>query len=144
MEPAGEYVVVELGGQVIAETDDALRVLETSHPPAYYLPRAAFVEGAVVASAGARQTFCEFKGYASYGDVHGGAGRVERAAAWWYDEPTAGFEALRDHVAIYPGRMDVCRVDGEVVEAQEGDFYGGWITSRVAGPFKGGPGTRGW
>ena len=129
---------------MIAETDDALRVLETSHPPAYYLPRAAFVEGSVRPSADARSTFCEFKGFATYGDVHGGHGRIERAAAWWYDEPTPAFEAIRDHIALYPGRMDACRVDGELVVAQEGDFYGGWITSRVAGPFKGGPGTGGW
>jgi uncharacterized protein (DUF427 family) len=137
-------VVVELGGRIVAETVAALRVLETSHPPTYYLPRAAFADGALRPSAGARTTFCEFKGVARYGDVHGGNDRVERAAAWWYDDPTPGFEALRDHIALYPGRMDACQVDGELVTAQEGDFYGGWITSRVAGPFKGGPGTRGW
>ena len=143
IEPAGEHVTVELGGVVICETDEALRVLETSHPPAYYLPRSSFVEGALTPTPSRRQTFCEFKGHASYGDVHGG-GRTEAAAAWWYDDPRPGFEALRDHVALYPGRMDECLVDGEVVQPQEGGFYGGWITSRVAGPFKGPPGTRGW
>ena len=65
-------------------------------------------------------------------------------AAWHYPEPTAGFEALVAHVAFYPARMDRCTVDGEAVRAQEGDFYGGWITSAILGPFKGGPGTRGW
>ncbi len=64
--------------------------------------------------------------------------------AWWYDDPADGFEALQGHVALYPGRMDACTIDGEVVQAQEGDFYGGWITSRIRGPFKGGPGTRAW
>ena len=136
--------MVELGGTVICETTAALRVLETSHPPAYYLPLADFVEGAIRPSVGARQTFCEFKGHATYGDVHGGNGRAERAAAWWYEDPTPAFEAIRDHVALYPGRMDRCLVDGEEVQAQEGGFYGGWITSRVRGPFKGAPGTSGW
>ena len=136
--------MVELGGIVVAETTAALRVLETSHPPTYYLPRSAFADGALRPTSGGRHTYCEFKGVARYGDVHGGDGRVERAAAWWYDDPTPAFAALRDNVAVYPGRMDECRVDGEVVQAQEGDFYGGWITSRVQGPFKGAPGTGGW
>ena len=65
-------------------------------------------------------------------------------AAWWYPTPNHRFDALRDHLALYPGRVDQATVDGEVVEAQEGDFYGGWITSRVTGPFKGAPGTWGW
>ncbi len=137
-------MTIELGGVLIADTTAAFRVLETSHPPAYYLPAGAFVDGAIRPSPDARQTFCEFKGMASYGDVHGGNGRIERTAAWWYERPTPGSEALAGHIAIYPGRMGACFVDGERVAAQEGDFYGGWITSRVAGPFKGGPGTRGW
>ena len=129
--------MVELGGRVIAETRSALRVLETSHPPAYYLPRSAFAEGALRPSIAGGRTVCEWKGVASYGDVHGGGGRVERSAAWWYEEPVPAFEAIRDHVAVYPGRMDACRVDGELVVPQGGGFYGGWITSRVRGPFKG-------
>jgi uncharacterized protein (DUF427 family) len=128
---AGEHVVVELGGVVIAETDDALRVLETTHPPSYYLPRSAFVEGALRPAEDARTTFCEWKGVARYGDVHGG-GTVARRAAWWYDRPTPGFEVLVDHVALYPGRMGACLVDGERVQAEAGDFYGGWITSRIS------------
>lgn len=144
VEPTSEHVVVRLGGVVVAETTAALRVLETSHPPVYYLPRAAFTPLAVTPAVDPRPTFCEFKGVASYGDVHGGGGVVARRAAWWYDDPAPGFEALRDHVALYPGRMDECTVDGEVVEAQPGGFYGGWITSRVRGPFKGGAGTHGW
>jgi uncharacterized protein (DUF427 family) len=137
----GERVVVELGGVVVADTRGALRVLETSHPPVYYLPRADIRDGALVPVTGT--SWCEFKGTATYLDVVGGDVRRPRAA-WEYPEPSAGYEALRDHVAFYPGRMDRCTVEGEVVRAQEGDFYGGWITARVTGPFKGGPGTRGW
>jgi uncharacterized protein (DUF427 family) len=88
-------------------------------------------------------TFCEFKGVASYADLVVGSESLSRAV-WWYPEPAAGFEALAHHVSLYPGRVDQCTVDGEVVIAQEGDFYGGWITSRVVGPFKGAPGTWGW
>ena len=142
VEPSGELVRVELGGVVVAESRRALRVLETSHPPTYYLPVADFVRGSLV-DAGPGTTWCEFKGTATYLDVVGGARRVPRAA-WTYPEPSPGFEVLRDHVALYPGRMDLVTVDGERVRPQEGGFYGGWITARVVGPFKGAAGTGGW
>lgn len=141
LEPTGELVEVELGGRTIARTTRALRVLETSHPPTYYLPVEDFEPGALRAVDGG--SFCEWKGQAAYFDVVSGD-RVAERAAWHYPEPTRRFEALRGHVAVYPGLMDRCLVDGEVVQAQPGGFYGGWITSRVVGPFKGEPGTMGW
>lgn len=141
VEPSDETVVVVLGGQEIVRTTSALRVLETSHPPTYYLPITDVLDGVLRPAAG--HTTCEFKGVASYWDLVVGD-RVAAAAAWSYPDPRPGFEALVDHLALYPGRMDRCTVDGEVVQAQEGDFYGGWITSRVSGPFKGAPGTLGW
>ena len=141
VEPAGEAVVVVLGGVEICRTTAALRVLETSHPPTYYLPRADFVHGALQPASGS--SYCEFKGSAAYLDVVGGE-VVAARAGWYYPEPSPGFEALRDHVALYAGRMDQVTVDGETVQPQPGGFYGGWITSRVVGPFKGGPGSRGW
>jgi uncharacterized protein (DUF427 family) len=141
VEPTSERVVVTLGGQVVADTTAALRVLETSHPPVYYLPRASFRTGALSPAPGA--SLCEFKGQAAYVDVSAG-GVTAAGAAWFYRKPWRGFEQLEDHVALYPGAMDACTVDGETVIAQEGDFYGGWITSRVVGPFKGAPGTLGW
>ncbi len=134
-------VRVILGGETVADTVRALRMLETSHPPTFYLPRADIAPGALVAAAGS--TFCEWKGAASYLDVVGG-GRVAARAAWWYPEPSPRYPALRGHVAVYPGAMDACFVGDERVRAQEGDFYGGWITAEVVGPFKGGAGTRGW
>lgn len=139
--PSTEHVVVELGGEMIVETWESVRILETSHPPTYYLPYAAFTRNALREGAGS--TFCEFKGWATYLDLAGGDG-VAVAAAWTYLQPSAGYESLLDHVAIHPGRVDRCTVDGEVVQAQDGGFYGGWITSRVSGPFKGAPGTLGW
>ncbi len=143
MEPTDEHVVVELGGGVVAETRRALRVLETSHPPVYYVPIEDVVDGALRPSA--RRTFCEFKGWAAYVDVVGADGRVAPDAGWTYPEPTPGFEVLAGTVAFYPGRMDRCLVDGEQVRAVQGDFYGGWVTSRVAGPFKGEvPGSAWW
>ena len=137
-------MLIELGGVRVAETTPdapALRVLETSHPPTYYLPRAAFAPGSLRPTEGT--SFCEWKGQAAYLDVLGG-GRVAARAAWCYPQPTPTFAALRDHVAVYPAAMDRCLVDGEVVRPQPGGFYGGWITSRVVGPFKGEPGTWGW
>lgn len=140
VEPTDEHVVVELGG-VIADTRRALRVLETSHPPVYYVPAGDVVPGVLEPAAG--RTFCEFKGVAVYWTAAAG-GRRSPEAAWSYPHPSPGYEALRGHVAFYPGRVDACSVDGERVEPQPGDFYGGWVTSRVKGPFKGGPGTTGW
>ena len=126
---------------MIAESSAALRVLETSHPPTIYLP-----PGDVSAehlTPVARSTWCEWKGSASYFDVEAGE-RVERAAAWCFRDPVPGYEPLRDHVSFYPGRMDACWLGDERVGSQEGDFYGGWITADIAGPFKGAPGTVGW
>ena len=141
VEPSGELVVVRLAGQVVAETRSALRVLETSHPPVYYLPADAFAAGALQPAPGS--SWCEYKGAASYVDVVAGDRRAAQAG-WTYPTPSPGFEGLRDHVAVYPGRVDEVTVDGEVVRPQAGAFYGGWITDRVVGPFKGGPGTNGW
>jgi len=134
---------VILGGAVIADSLQARRVLETSHPPVFYVPLSDVADGALSPSL-ARGTFCEFKGVASYLDARGGDGRVLEAVAWTYPDPSPGFEDLLGTVAFYPAPMDECTVGGEVVRAQPGDFYGGWITSEVTGPFKGGPGTRGW
>jgi uncharacterized protein (DUF427 family) len=141
VEPEARRLRIELGGVTIADSTRALRVLETSHPPTLYVPPEDVTAGAL--DPVARTSFCEFKGRAAYFDVRGGE-RVERAAAWGYPAPSPGFEALRDHVAFYPGRMDACWLGDERVQAQEGDFYGGWITADVLGPFKGGAGTAGW
>jgi len=141
VERVDRRVRIELGGVGILDTRDVLRVLETSHPPVYYVPIDAVAPGALVPAGGS--SVCEFKGVARYFDVHGGD-RVAPAAAWTYPEPWAGFAELAGRVAVYPGRMDRCLLDDEVVRPQPGGFYGGWITDEVVGPFKGGPGTGGW
>jgi uncharacterized protein (DUF427 family) len=141
VEPSPREVVVVLGGVEVCRTSRALRVLETSHPPTWYLPVADWLPGSLVPASGG--SFCEYKGDASYLDLHGGD-RVERQAGWTYPDPSPGFELLRGTVAIYPGRSDRCTVDGELVRPQEGGFYGGWVTDDVVGPFKGTPGTRYW
>jgi uncharacterized protein (DUF427 family) len=141
VEPSEEEIEILLGGQVIAQTRSSYRVLETSHPPSYYVPAAAFGEGVLRPAEGT--TYCEWKGQAAYYDLVTPA-RTAPRAAWTYPSPTADFEAIRDHLAVMPALVDACLVDGEIVRAQEGGFYGGWITSRVVGPFKGAHGTRGW
>jgi uncharacterized protein (DUF427 family) len=143
IEPSARRLRVMLGGALIAETSHSMRVLETSHPPVYYLPMDCIASGALATSSG-RGSFCEWKGQAVYYDVIGPGGRLVRRAAWGYPEPPRAFEELRDTVAFYPGAMDECTVDGEQVRAQPGDFYGGWITNEILGPFKGAPGTFGW
>lgn len=141
VEAVPERVRVTLGGVTLADTTDAVRVLETSHPPVYYVPRRDVAMEHLSAASGT--TFCEWKGRAHYFDVAAGGTTAERAA-WSYPAPTPRFEALRGHLAFYPSRMDACYVGDERVRAQAGDFYGGWITDRIVGPFKGGPGTVGW
>jgi uncharacterized protein (DUF427 family) len=141
VEATTERIRIRFGGETIIDTTDAVRVLETSHPPVYYLPRSAFPEGALEKAPGA--SFCEFKGAAKYVTLRGGAARAE-SAGWYYPDPSPGYELLADRVAVYPSAMDSCEVAGETVTSQAGDFYGGWITSRVVGPFKGEPGTMGW
>jgi uncharacterized protein (DUF427 family) len=142
VEPCTRRVRVVLGGATIVDSRSALRVLETSSPPTIYVPSRDFAPGSLAPS-GARRTVCEWKGLASYLDVHSG-GRVAREAAWTYRAPVAAYSELRDHVAVYPGRVDGCYLDDELVQPQPGDFYGGWITADIEGPFKGGPGTLGW
>ncbi len=136
-----ETVEVVLGGEVVARSNATYRVLETSHPPTYYLPRESFTEGVLVATEGT--SYCEWKGAAAYFDLVA-PGRTAPRAAWTYPQPTRGFEALVGHIAVMPGQVDRCVVDGETVLPQAGGFYGGWITSKVVGPFKGEPGTWGW
>ena len=141
MEDVDKKVKVVFGGVTLAYTTRAKRVLETSHPPVYYVPPEDIRMECLKPSAGT--SYCEWKGRTSYYDVVTDE-RREGRAAWYYPDPVPAYAALKDHVAFYPSRMDACWVDGEKAEAQEGDFYGGWITRDVVGPFKGAPGTRGW
>ncbi|HEV7624088.1 MAG TPA: DUF427 domain-containing protein [Amnibacterium sp.] len=140
VEATAERIRIELGGSTVVDTTDAVRVLETSHPPVYYVLRDA-VTAELTPAPGA--SFCEFKGTARYLTIAAGD-RLERGAAWYYPDPAPGYEALAGRVAVHPSRMDRCEVAGETVQPQQGGFYGGWITSRIVGPFKGGPGTLGW
>jgi uncharacterized protein (DUF427 family) len=132
---------VVLAGSDIAYSEAPWRVLETSHPPGIYIPRDAFGPG--VLTPNPKATVCEWKGVASYWDLHSGDRTVE-AGAWSYEAPTAAFEAIAGFVSVYPGLVDACYLAGEQIMAQAGDFYGGWITSEIVGPFKGSKGTRGW
>ncbi|MFC0386817.1 DUF427 domain-containing protein [Muricoccus vinaceus] len=141
LEPITKPIRIEFAGRIIAATEGALRVLETSHPPVYYLPRAAFT-GCTLEPAPGR-SFCEWKGEANYWSIWVG-NRVAERAAWSYPDPTPAFAAIRDHLAVYAGAMDRCLVDDEAVTPQPGGFYGGWITRDLKGPFKGEPGTMCW
>ncbi len=141
LEASDRRVRVIHAGATVADTTAAWRVLETSQPPAFYLPPDD-VDLDLVRPAGG-QSFCEWKGVASYFDVVAGGNVVEQAA-WTYRSPNPSFQAITDHVAFYPQRVDACFVGDEQVDPNDGDFYGGWVTSHVVGPFKGAPGTLGW
>ena len=140
-QPVTDRLRVVLGGIDVVTTHAGIRVLETSHPPVYYLPPDDFLAGTLKRAAG--RSFCEFKGEAVYWDIVAGSKTANRAG-WSYPSPVSTFAAIRDHVAIYASAMDECWVGDEQVAAQQGDFYGGWITAKIVGPFKGGEGTWGW
>ncbi len=139
--PSERPVRIEFAGAIIARTSRALRVLETASPPTVYVPLEDIERGCVKESE-SRGTLCEWKGSATYLDVVVGEERVH-AAGWHYPEPAAAYEQLRRHVCFYPGRV-AAYLGNERVRAQDGDFYGGWITEEIEGPFKGSPGTLGW
>ncbi|MGJ3254598.1 MAG: DUF427 domain-containing protein [Elainellaceae cyanobacterium] len=141
LEDSSRHIRVIFNGVTIADTHRAKRVLETSHPPVYYIPLDDINQDYLVSTP--RSTYCEWKGQAAYYTVTVGD-RQEQNAAWTYPDPTPAFASLKNHVAFYPSRMDACYVDDEQVQSQAGDFYGGWITSDIVGPFKGGMGTWGW
>jgi uncharacterized protein (DUF427 family) len=140
LEASQKTVRVMLGDQLIAESKAAYRVLETSHPPSWYIPKADIKMDFLTATK--KSSFCEWKGSASYWTVVAGGQKAENAA-WSYESPNRAFQAIQGYVAFYPSRFE-CYVDDERVTAQPGDFYGGWITKDIAGPFKGAAGTWGW
>ena len=141
LERTSKLVRVEFAGVVIAETRNALRLLETSHPPTYYIPKQDVKTEYLVLTT--QSTFCEFKGRATYWTIKVDESKSENAA-WSYPNPPKQYEALKTCFAFYASRVDACFVEGERVRAQKGDFYGGWITSDLIGPFKGERGTEGW
>ena len=141
LEETTRHIQIVVNEEIIVDSRRAKRVLETSHPPVYYIPPDEIRMEVLRPVAGS--SWCEWKGQASYYDVVVGD-RVIPRAAWYYLEPSPSYEGIRSYVAFYPSKMDQCTVNGEQVVAQDGDFYGGWITSDIVGPFKGGPGTRGW
>lgn len=140
-EPCAAHIRIEHRGVIVAETRNAICTYETSHPPSYYIPPQDIAPGLLRRASGS--SFCEWKGAASYWDVVIGDEVLQRVG-WSYASPTARFAILRNHIAFYAGPFDKCAVNGETVIPQPGAFYGGWITSGFAGPFKGGPGTMGW
>ena len=140
-EPCTDALRIVHRGVIVAATSRAVRTLETSHPPSYYFPRDDVDMALLHPATGG--SFCEWKGNARYFDVVVAGERIA-TAAWSYSDPTAGFISLRDHIAFYAAPFDACTVDGEPVTPQPGGFYGGWITTALAGPFKGIPGSRFW
>ena len=129
-------------GTVLADTYEGLRILETSHPPVYYIPAQSLPPGSLNRS-GRQQSRCEFKGLAQYWDLLWN-GAIVHAAAWSYEAPEIEYTPIVGHLAFYASKVDECWVGDERVVPQTGDFYGGWITSNLRGPFKGAPGTLGW
>lgn len=141
LEPSERHIQIIFNDVVIADTRRAQRVLETSHPPTYYIPPEDIRTEYLIVARGS--SVCEWKGVARYYTVRVGDHEVE-AAAWAYPAPTPAFAAIRNHLAFYAQKMDRCLVDGQAARPQPGGFYGGWVTDDVVGPFKGEPGTMWW
>ena len=141
LEDCPKHIQVVFNEIIIVDTHQAKRVLETSHPPSYYIPPSDIRMEYLIATP--KSSWCEWKGQAGYYTIRVGDKEAINAA-WYYPNPTSEFVSMKNYVAFYPGRMDACFVDGERVQPQPGDFYAGWITSDIVGPFKGGPGTWGW
>ncbi len=141
LEPVAERVRIEHEGRTLADSRAAWRVLETSHPPVYYLPPEDVSTSRLTPSR--NTSWCEFKGTARYWDVQSDLG-VLAEVAWSYPDPAPGYEPIAGHLALYAWAFDACWVGDERATPQPGGFYGGWITSRIVGPFKGEPGTTGW
>lgn len=139
-EPTSRRIQVRLGELIIADSNRAYRVLETSHPPVYYLPPADIRMELLEATA--RETYCEFKGRARYWTLRT-RDTVLANVAWSYPDPTSSFFTIRGYLAFYLEPLEGF-VDGEKAKPQPGRFYGGWITQGIVGPFKGGPGSSGW
>jgi uncharacterized protein (DUF427 family) len=141
LESTGQRIRVVFAGTTVADSLRALRLLETSHPPTYYIPPGDVRMDLLKSTH--RRSFCEYKGTATYFSLEVGV-RWSADCAWSYPAPVEAYEALRDHFAFYAGLVDECWVDEERARPQPGGFYGGWITSDLEGPFKGDPGTLGW
>ncbi len=141
VQPVPEQIRVVAGGLTIAQSTRALRVIETAGPPVYYVPPEDVRMDLMVPTP--HRSLCEFKGEARYWTV-AFPGRVIPNAAWSYSQPNPGYEAIRNHLAFYAWAVDEAWVGDELATPQSGRFYGGWVTSRIVGPFKGGPGSFGW
>ena len=141
LEPCSKEIEI-IFGSIIAKTNNSYRVLETSQPPTFYLPRSSFKEGVLIPIHW--KTLCEWKGEAEYFDIKSTDGRISKKGAWSYSSPSQDFIKIIGYVAIYPNSVDSCLLNNEEVKSQDGDFYGGWITSDIVGPFKGGVGSFGW
>jgi uncharacterized protein (DUF427 family) len=142
LELSDRRVLVRSGSTVFADSTSAFRVMETSHPPTWYVPRTDVIEQFLRRSA-ARRSVCEWKGAATYWDVVDADARVIVAVGWSYESPTPRFVPITGYLSFMPGQV-ACSIDGERVLPQAGGFYGGWITADVVGPFKGEPGSWGW
>ena len=140
--PDTREIIVRMGDVEIVRTTRALRMLETASPPTFYLPFADARLDLLVEARELGSTYCEWKGGARYWSIVDGRAQLP-GVAWSYPSPNPPYEAIAACFSAYPGRV-ACFVDGERVRAQDGGFYGGWVTNEIVGPWKGGRETAGW
>ena len=141
LEESGEEIIVKALGEILIKTTKSIRILETNHPPTYYFP-SEILNHSLLTKSLARNTYCEWKGIAEYYHLVNGE-KIIQNALWRYNNPKERFKKIKGWYGIYPSKMDACYLSGEKVTSQYGGFYGGWITKRIVGPFKGDPGHPG-
>ena len=98
--PAGARVQVKFKGEVIADSSDALVLHEGTYPPVYYFPRRDVKMERLARTS--HQTYCPFKGYASYFSLVDGP----QNAVWSYEQPYDEMMAIRELLAFYPDKVD--------------------------------------
>ncbi|WP_421765424.1 DUF427 domain-containing protein [Ekhidna sp.] len=141
IEQYSKHIRIVFNETIILDTNHSFRILETSHPPSYYLPKSSFKKGVLIKTA--KTSFCEFKGRAHYYNIVLD-NQIVKDAAWGYDSPNHRYGAIKNHICVYAKLMEACFINHERVTPQPGGFYGGWITKNVVGPFKGVPNSWGW
>lgn len=146
LEPVSRHLEIKWNSRPVLSTTSAYWVLETTHPPTYYIPRSSLKPDFTLKAIEGRGSLCEWKGRATYHSLlNKDTGEKVDGKIWSYEAPTEKFKDIKGYLSFYASGVPwECFVDGEKVEAQPGDFYGGWKTDDIEGVMKGGPGTWGW
>lgn len=103
--PTGRHVTVRVGGEVVADTDNALTLQESRYPAVQYIPLTDVAEELLTKTD--TVSYCPFKGDASYYSVTTRAGATVADVIWTYEQPFPAVAAIAGHAAFYPDKADI-------------------------------------